>query len=273
VFVVAVLCFLSVLAAISALAAGRAAEGWSQALSGTATVLVRPRGDQTSDAAAAAAAEALGGVRGVTLARALPGAEAAALLEPWLGKDALPADLPVPRLVAVDLDRERPATADALEQALRKANLDVTVDDHRLWIADVQRAAALARWAAFGVAVLVALAAGAVTVLATRAALAARREVVEVLHLSGARPGLIAGLFERRFGLMGAAAGLFGGGAAAMIALSARLAGGAGGITPVLPVAWTDVLAAAPAPLAAGLVAALAARIAALRLLRSMGGA
>ena len=111
------------------------------------------------------------------------------------------------------------------------------------------------------------------TVLATRAALAARREVLEVLHLSGARPGMIAGLFERRFALMGAAAGLFGGGAAAMIALSARLAGGSGGISPVTPVAWADALAAVPAPLAAGLVAALAARLAALNLLRSMSGA
>jgi cell division transport system permease protein len=273
VFVVAVLCFLSVLASIGALAAGRAAEGWSQALSGTATVLVRPRGDQTSDAAAAAAAEALSGVRGVTMARALPAADAVALLEPWIGKDALPADLPVPRLVEVDLDRERPARSHELEHALLEARIDASVDDHSLWLADVQRGARLAQWAAVGIAGLVALAAAAVTVLATRAALAARREVIEVLHLSGARPGTIAGLFERRFAVMGAVAGLFGGGAAAMIAAMARLAGGASGLTPVLPLAWSDVLAAAPAPAAAGLVAAIAARAAASRLLRSMGGA
>jgi cell division transport system permease protein len=273
VFVVAVLCFLSVLSAMGALAAGRAAEGWSQALSGTATVLVRPRGDQTSDAAAAAAAEALGGVRGVTLARALPGEEAAALLEPWIGKGALPADLPMPRLVAVDLDRARPARADALSEALRKAQLDAEVDDHSRWLADVQEAAQMARWAAVGVAALVALAAAAVTVLATRAALAARCEVIEVLHLSGARPGMVAGLFQRRFAIMGFVAGLFGGGAAAMIAVVARLAGGSNGITPVLPVAWTDALAAAPAPAVTALIAALAARLAALRLLRTMGGA
>ena len=73
--------------------------------------------------------EALGEVRGVTLARALPGAEAAALLEPWLGKDSLPADLPVPRLVAVDLDHANPATAEALMNALQRAQFDVTVFD------------------------------------------------------------------------------------------------------------------------------------------------
>ena len=272
VFVVAVLCFLSVLTAIGALAAGRAAQGWSQELSATATFLVRPRGDQTSDAAATAAAAALSGAPGVSLARALPGEEAAALLAPWIGKEALPADLPLPRLVAVDLSKDHPATKAILLEALRKAAVDGEVDDHSLWIADVERSAGLARWAAGGIAALVALAAAAVTLLATRAALAARREIVEVLHLSGARPSMIAGLFQRRFGLMGAGAGLFGGTAAAMIAVAARLAGGTDGLTPVLPVAWTDALVALVAPVAVGLVAAIAARLAAMDLLRRMDG-
>ena len=272
VFVVAVLCFLSVLTAIGALAAGRAAQGWSQELSATATVLVRPRGDQTSDAAATAAAAALSGAPGVSLARALSGEEAVALLTPWIGKEALPADLPLPRLVAVDLSKDHPATKAILLEALRKAAVDGEVDDHSLWIADVERSAGLARWAAGGIAALVALAAAAVTLLATRAALAARREIVEVLHLSGARPSMIAGLFQRRFGLMGAGAGLFGGTAAAMIAVAARLAGGTDGLTPVLPVAWTDALVALVAPVAVGLVAAIAARLAAMDLLRRMDG-
>jgi len=272
VFVVAVLCFFSVLTAIGALAAGRAAQGWSQGLSATATVLVRPRGDQTSDAAATAAAAALSGAPGVSLARALPGEEAAALLAPWIGKEALPAYLPLPRLVAVDLSKDHPATKAILLEALRKAAVDGEVDDHSLWIADVERSAGLARWAAGGIAALVALAAAALTLLATRAALAARREIVEVLHLSGARPSMIAGLFQRRFGLMGAGAGLFGGTAAAMIAVAARLAVGTDGLTPVLPVAWTDALVALVAPVAVGLVAAITARLAAMDLLRRMDG-
>ena len=96
--------------------------------------------------------------------------------------------------------------------------------------------------------VALALAAAAVTVSATRAGLAARHDVVEVLHLSGARPGRVAGLFQNRFAVMGATAGLFGGAAAAMIALAARLIGGPGGLTPILPLAWSDALAAVPAP-------------------------
>lgn len=270
VFVVAVLVFLSVASMMGAMGAHRAATGWSSALSDTATVLVRPRGDQTSDAAAAAAAEALAGVPGVRMARALPGAEAAALLTPWIGANALPEGLPMPRLVALDLDPAQPANAAALRSALAAARVDATVDDHSRWVVDVERAARLARWAAIGIAVLVALAAAAVTVTATRAGLDARHEVIEVLHLSGARPGRIAGLFQNRFGAMGLAAGLFGGAAAAIICLLARLVGGPAGLTPILPLAWSDALAAVPAPLVAGAVAAVAARLAALGVLKGM---
>jgi cell division transport system permease protein len=55
---------------------------------------------------------------------------------------------------------------------------------------------------------------------------------------------------------------------AAGIGAAARLAGGGLGLTPVLPVAWIDLLALLPCPVLAAIVAALAARSAAMRLLR-----
>jgi cell division transport system permease protein len=270
VFVTAVLCFLACLTAIGALGADRAARGWTRQLSGSATVVVRAEGAQSPDQAAARAAEALAGVRGVTEARALEKERAIALIEPWIGRDALIDDLPVPRLVTVDLDPVTPASATALSTALKVAGIDATVDDHSRWIGDIERAAAIARWSALGVFLLIASAAAAVVVFAVRAGLAARRDVVEVLHLSGARRSFIANVFAIRFGMMAAAAGLLGGAGAAMIAAAARLAGGGGGFTPVLPLAWSDLLATVPAPFVAGVVAALAARAAAGRLLGEM---
>jgi cell division transport system permease protein len=269
VFVTAVLCFLACLTAIGALGADRAARGWTRQLSDSATVVVRTEGAQSPDQAAALAAEALAGVRGVTEARALEKERAIALIEPWIGRDALIDDLPVPRLVTVALDPIT-TTAGALTAALKTAGVDATVDDHSRWIGDIERAARIARWSALGVFALIASAAAAVVVFAVRAGLAARHDVVEVLHLSGARRSYIANLFAFRFGVMAAFAGLLGGSAAAMIAAAARLAGGGDGFTPVLPLAWTDLAAAAPCPLVAGMVAALAARAAAARLLKEM---
>ena len=269
VFVVTVLCFLACLALVSALSANRIAHGWRTELNGSATVVVRPGPSETPDAAAARAADALAGVRGVGEVEALDKDKAEALLEPWLGKD-LPEDLPMPRLVAVDLDPKAPASAAAMEAALQAARVDATVDDHSLWLKDILRAGLLAQTAAIAVAALIVAAAAAVIAFATRAGLQARGDLVSVLHLAGAEDGFIAGLFQLRFARMAAIAGLMGAGAAAIVAALFRLLGGEAGLTPVLPVAWSDLPPLLICPLAAAAVAALAARMTALSLLKEM---
>ncbi len=271
IFVVAVLCFLACLTAIGALAADRAARGWTSQLSDSATVVIQPRGPETPDAAAARAAEVLAGVKGVSEARALEKEKAEALLEPWLGREALIDDLPVPRLVTVDLDPKTPAKAGDLDRALKAAGVDAKVDDHSVWIDDIKRAAGFARWSALAICLLIIAAATAVIGFATRAGLAAHRDVIEVLHLSGAETGFVARLFQTRFAIAAGIAGLFGAGGAAVVAALARLAGGGQGLTPVLPLAWIDLLAVLPAPLLAALTAAVAARLAASAILRQLG--
>jgi cell division transport system permease protein len=269
-FVVAVLCFLACLTALGVIAADRAAGGWTGQLSGEATVIVRPRGGETPDAAAARAAEALAGAPGVTEARALEPQKAYDLIRPWLGDVADFEDLPVPRLVAVTLDAARPATADSLTRALKAQGVDAVVDDHSVWIKDIRRAAGAVRWAGAAVFLLIAGAAAAVVAFATRAGLAARKDVVEVLHLAGATDGFIARLFQLRFARIAGGAGVLGAGAAAAAGALARLAGGGQGLTPALPLTWSDLLWVLPCPLLAALVAAVAARLTAGRLIREM---
>jgi cell division transport system permease protein len=270
IFVVAVLCFLACLTALGVVAADRAARGWSDQLAGEATVIVRPRGGETPDAAAARAAEALAGVAGVTEARALEREKAYDLIRPWLGDVTDLEDLPVPRLVAVTLDPKRPATAPDLDRALKAQGVDAAVDDHSVWIKDIRRAANVARWAGAAVFVLIAGAAAAVVAFATRAGLAARRDVVEVLHLAGAEDGFIARLFQIRFARIAAQAGLIGAAGAAATGAALRIAGGGEGLTPALPIAWSDLLVVLPCPVLAALVAALAARLTAAALIREM---
>lgn len=269
-FVIAVLCFFACLTALTALAGDRAARGWTAQLQSSATVLVRPSGAESADAAAARAAEALAGVKGVGEVQALSRDKAVALLQPWIGKDALPNDLPIPRLVAVELSKTAPASAQDLDRALKAQGVDATVDDHSVWIADIVRAGGWIRLAALGLFGLTAAAAGAMIAFAAGAALAARHEIVQVLHIAGAEDRFIAGLVQRRFALLAACAGLFAALAAAMIGAAARVLGGDSGLTPVLPVAWTDLLVLPICPLAAALVAATAARLAALRLLKDL---
>ncbi len=268
-FVVATLCFLVCITVFAVLASDRAAAGWRRELAASATVQVRPRGGETGSEAAANAAEALAGVKGVNEAQALDRDAAEKLLEPWLGKGNIPDDLPIPHLVTLELDPAAPAKVADLNAALVAAGIDATVDDHARWMRDVERAGAAVSGIALAAGLLVALAAAAVVAFATRAGLAARRDVVEVLHLSGAKDSFVAGLFQRRFAWLAARAGGYGAAAAALCGAGLRLMGGSDGFTPVLPLTWPDLLAAAPCPLLTAAVAAVAARVTAMSILRA----
>jgi cell division transport system permease protein len=260
-FVIAVLAFLACLAAIGAIASERAAEGWKDQLVGSATVVVRASGLESADAAAARAAETLAGVRGVAEARALDKARGEALVARFIGPDALPPDLPIPRLVAVEFKTHAPASVADLRRALEADGLDATVEDHSLWTAQIMRTGALARWAALGIFAVIAAAAGAVVAFATRQGLEARRDLVEILHYSGATDGFIARMFQARFARMAAFAGAAGGALAAAAAAGLHLFGAGQSVSAILPVNWTDLAAVLPCPFIAALIAAVTARL------------
>jgi len=268
--VVAVLCFLASITAVGALAADRAAHGWARQLRAEATVQVRPRVDETGPTAAARAAETLAGVKGVAEAEAMDRKAAEALLRPWVGEAALP-DLPLPYLVTVRLDPKSPASAPTLSRALAEAGLDATVDDHSLWRGEVERSAGVITALAGAAFLLIAAATAAVIAYATRAGMAAQASVIETLSLNGASDGYIAGLFQRRFGGLAAQAGAMGAGVAALLLSLLRLIGGEGGLTPALPLAFSDLLILIACPLAAFGVALLAARFTALAKLGGRG--
>jgi cell division transport system permease protein len=260
-FTIAVLSFLASLCAIGALAADRAAEGWKDQLLGSATVVVRPAGLETPDAAAARAAEALAGVKGVTQARALGKAKADALIARFVGPDPLPAEVPVPRLVAVDLDPGSPARPAALAAALKTAGIDASVEDHGPWTAQIMRASALARAVAISLLAMIASAAGAVIAFAARQGLEARRDLVELLHLAGATDGFIAGMFQVRFARTSAQAGIVGAAGAVLCGALLHRFGAGQSLAAILPVAWTDLAAPLPWPFLAALIAAVTARL------------
>ena len=268
-FVVAALSLLASLAAIGAFAGARAAAGWRSEVTGSATVIVNAQGSDTPDAAAARAAEVIAGVRGVAEARALDAAKANALIAPLVGPAGLPPDLPAPRLVAVELDPKAPATAAELQQALKAAGVDAVVDDHSRWSAQIMRAGAAIEAAAAALFLVIMAALGAVIAFATRQGLAARRDVVEALHLAGATDAFIARLFQARFARAAAQAGLAGAALAILAAALVKLAtSGDEQLTALLPISWRDLAAPLPFPLVGALVAAITGRLTAMAALR-----
>ncbi|MDQ3125779.1 MAG: ABC transporter permease, partial [Pseudomonadota bacterium] len=221
----------------------------------------------TGAEAAARAAQTLAGVEGVSEAEAMDRETAEALLRPWVGDAVLP-DLPIPHLVTVRLDRAAPASAVSLSRALSSAGLDATVDDHSLWRGEVERSAGLITLLAAAAFLLTAGAAGAAVAYATRAGMAAQSGVISTLSLNGASDGAIAGLYQARYGLLAAGAGAIGALVAMALVAGLRFLGGVEGVTPALPLAWSDLLILSPCPLLAGTVALVVARFTALARLK-----
>lgn len=259
-FVVAALCFLAALVALSARASYGAAADWTTAANGELTV--RLRGVDTR--AAGEAETLISQLDGVETARLIPREEAAQMLAPWFGTDGLPAGLPVPVLVEVRAQAGATGLASSLSTILADAGFEALVDDHAQWGADVKRALGAARFAAFAAVALLVATAVAVIAFATHAALLARRDIVNVLHLSGAPDPFIANLFERRFWLLGLRGGSIGAIAALGVAAFLVFAVGANAqrtwLLPRLSLDFWDFVILLLTPIIAGFSARVAAR-------------
>jgi cell division transport system permease protein len=267
-YVIGVMCALACLAFLVAITSDRAAGGWSRDIRSEITVQIRPQGLESSAVVAANAAEIISGVRGVSEAAALEPEKAKALLKPWLG-DVILDDLPIPNLVEVRLDPKAPASVTSIEAALKQASIDAYVDDHSVWLRDIEQSALKVRLLALGAFILLGTAAGAVVAFATRAGLAAQADMVETLSLCGATDTFIAERLQFRFTRMAFEAGLLGTLSAALVAAGLKVSGGDIDFALALPLTWPDLLLMIPCPFLVAFIAALTARLITLRILQS----
>jgi cell division transport system permease protein len=269
-FVVGALCFLAALATLSAKSTYGAARSWTAEVEGELTVSL-PDADRRGAEAARKLIESTDGIRE---ARLLSKGEIDALLEPNFGSRGLPESLPLPQLIAVTAEPDVEFIGPTLERRLTEAGFVNAVDEHADWAGDVRRMLAIARLVALTAVALLASTAVAVIAFATHAALLARRDIVDVLHLAGARDRYIAGLFERRFWLLGIRAGAVGAllalGAAAAMIFAVHSSGARTGLLPELSLDFLDLIILILTPLIAGLAARLAARVTVIRSLKSV---
>lgn len=226
--VVAAMCFLASLALGAAMSVGAKTNEWSSDLSGALTIEIRPSRDMAPDEQVDAVMTVLSKTPGVISASPLPLDDTMALLEPWLGRGMVTEDLPLPRLIDIRIDADAPPDLSTLAMDTAAAAPGASLDTHRQWRAELMSAARSAEWLAYGILAVVAGTTIAIVVFATRAGLSANREVVEVLHLIGARDNFIAAEVQRHFLHLGFRGGLIGTALGAVTFFALGLAGGAG---------------------------------------------
>jgi cell division transport system permease protein len=216
-WVIAIMMFLTVLAAAAGLGLGGAASSLGAGLGNRITVQVLEPNPDRREAEAARAAERLRGLPEVESVRRLSAEEMADLLEPWLGSGGMEGDLPIPAMIDVQLVPG--ARADALRGPVTAAAPSARIDDNAQWLAPLGRLISALKWLALGLVALMIAATAATVVLAARAALDTHRGTIEVLHLMGATDVQVARLFQRRIALDALFGGAVGFGAAALALL------------------------------------------------------
>ena len=223
--VIGVMAFLAALALGASLVAERASVGWRAGLSDRLTVqiLVPSTGDVNATLAheTEAALDVLRATPGIAHAAPLSEAEMQSLVEPWLGKGALVAELPLPKLIDATIVPGAGVDLAGLGARLKQAAPDAQLDDHGRWIARLKVLADTILWSAYGILLLIAIATVSIVAFATRAGLEAQHDMVQLLHQMGAHAGFIARAFERHYALAALGASAAGALIAALLFLAA----------------------------------------------------
>jgi cell division transport system permease protein len=216
---VVILVLLACLAGLAARTATVATDRWTGDLARSMTVQILAPDDAES---LARATSFIAGLDGVDSAKAMTRERAATLLKPWLGDGELPSDLPLPRLIEVSLEAPAPALTNKILAVMAAEGIVAKVDDHSRWAGEVGQTAMTIRTGAMAAMILLGIAAALTAGFATRASLAARRDVVDTLHLLGADDSRISLIFAGRYFTTGLLSGAIGSVAAFSAALALR---------------------------------------------------
>jgi cell division transport system permease protein len=215
--VIGIMAFLACLTLGAVTSISDMAAKWQDQISTEATVQIKPLREGAMDEALKLARQIVLEFEGISDARILGTEDTAHLLEPWLGSGFDIGELPVPRIITIEIQSGARPDFGAIREALRAKIPEATLDDHRAW---VDRLVSMA-WTMIGIGIFVLLLVLAATVLtvvfATRGAMSGNREIVEVLHFVGADGRFIAGEFQRHFLALALRGALSGGAAAAAV--------------------------------------------------------
>jgi cell division transport system permease protein len=277
-WLIALMVFLSTLAVAAALLLSGWAQRWDSGLDGSLTIQVSPLDSQKAGDKAPTSLDervqlvlhALSGVPGIINARPVPMADAARLVEPWLGDGALLRDLPLPALI--DVTAGPAVDVAALRQRLAAAVPGTSVEEPGVWLRDLRRLARLVEAVALVIVALIGGAAVAVVVFAAKAGLAMHQDEVDLLHVMGATDSHVADQFQRhilRLSLTGGAGGTAVALATlAVLSLLSRTVEGT--LLPPLTLAPLQWLVLVAVPVVAGALAAISARLTVLRALERL---
>lgn len=132
------------------------------------------------------------------------------LLKPWLGDGVDVENLPMPRLIDVKLKPGAEINFKVLAEKLATVAPQASLDNHKLWLNKLINFASGLKMLALSVLVLVIGITSGAIFYSTQTSLGLHREIIEILHLLGAKDTYIAQQYASRTGLLGLWGGVIG---------------------------------------------------------------
>ncbi|WP_164115312.1 cell division protein [Sphingorhabdus sp. Alg239-R122] len=272
-WVIAIMMFLTILAAAAGLSVRASADRVNADLAGRVTVQIVEANPDLRAEQAGAAVEALSKIRLVEKVEPVSETDVEEMLAPWIGSDGLDDTIPIPALI--DLDLNGPATEANLDE-IRDLLTDIApaarIDAHGSWLKPVFNLLKSLQYLALGLVLLLAFATSATVLLAARSALDTHRETIDIMHLLGATDGQITRLFQRRIGLDAGFGGAVGIIAALMVLffIAVQMGEIGSGLLESGLLRWHDWAILALIPIGGIVLAMLTARVTIMRALRKM---
>jgi len=265
--------FLAVLAMTGVLVLNATVGRWDQDVRGTLTVQIAPvDATDDDDKRLQQTLNVLAVTPEIDRYEVIDDTQLLRLLEPWLGHQVEVGDLPLPKLIDVELKSKTDLDLRALSNRLAAQVPGTSIDDHGIWLKRLVRLIEMVEGVAAAVLIFVGLATVGTVVFTTRTGLAIHKEAIEVLHLIGAQDTYIARQFASRALALGLRGGIMG------LALAIPTVLGVcylaqpmeGTLVPQLGLELAHLGILAVLPVAAAVIAMLTARVTVMRTLGRM---
>lgn len=209
-WVLAIMVYLSSLAATGSLLLHSGFDDWASSLQGRITVQITGEDRDVIVAESLEIQQLLRSTPGIQSARILSDEEISTLLEPWLGAGNITDDLPVPVMIDLETSEQAYVNLDALQSKISEISENVYLDDHAKWLSHFYSLAYMVEYMALGILIMILLASVGIIIFGTKSSMSEHKNTIEIMHLMGAHDQMIARAYQNRFMYYGLKGGIIG---------------------------------------------------------------
>ena len=192
-------------------------QNWNRSILGSLTVQIIPVTDTNQEKARAEtlayeekAVDFLKSVNGILKVTPLSDNQLEELLRPWLGDDISITELPTPRIIDVKISPDADIDFNQLAKDLAQASPHASLDNHKLWLNKLIAFADGLNLIASTILILVSTITSGAIFYTTQMSLGLHHNIIEILHIVGAKDTYIAQQYAKRMAFLGFIGGLIG---------------------------------------------------------------